>query len=188
VTITIRSAEPGDFDAVRHIYTYPKAVRGTLQLPFPSVELWRKRLIERPEGLYNLVACTENNEVVGQLGLHTFPGRPRRRHVGGIGMAVRDDWHGKGAGSALMESAIDLADNWLNLTRLELTVFVDNQPAIGLYKKFGFEIEGTLRDYAFRDGQYVDTITMARLRKKPAPAIFQIASFAVHSPSFNDKK
>jgi hypothetical protein len=34
-------------------------------------------------------------EVVGNLGLHTSP-RWRMRHVGSIGMAVRDDWQGKG--------------------------------------------------------------------------------------------
>ncbi|MGY2685980.1 RimJ/RimL family protein N-acetyltransferase [Pseudomonas tolaasii] len=28
-----------------------------------------------------------------------------------------------------------------------------------------FEAEGRLRDYAVRDGQYVDTVSMARLRK-----------------------
>ena len=80
-------------------------------------------------------------------------------------MAVRDDWHGKGAGTALMGAAVDLADRWLNLTRLELDVYIDNEPAIRLYKKFGFVIEGTLVDYAYRDGQFVDTYTMARLRK-----------------------
>jgi putative acetyltransferase len=41
-------------------------------------------------------------------------------------MAVRDDWQGKGVGTALMEAALDLADNWLNLTRIELRVYVDN--------------------------------------------------------------
>lgn len=34
---------------------------------------------------------------------------PRRHHVGQIGMAVRDDWQGKGAGTALMQAAVDLA-------------------------------------------------------------------------------
>jgi putative acetyltransferase len=48
------------------------------------------------------------------------------RHVGSIGMAVRDDWQGKGVGTALMEAALDLADNWLNLTRIELRVYTDN--------------------------------------------------------------
>jgi putative acetyltransferase len=165
MTITIRRTEPNDYEAVQHILASPKVVWGTLQLPFPSVEQWRKRLAEPPEGLFSLVACVENNEVIGQLGLHTFPNRPRRRHVGQIGMAVRDDWQRKGVGTALMQAAIDLADKWLNLTRLELEVFVDNAPAIQLYEKCGFKIEGTLVDFAFRDGQYVDTYIMARLRQ-----------------------
>ena len=58
--------------------------------------------------------------------MQTSPTRWRMRHVGSIGMAVRDDWQGKGVGTALMEAALDLADNWLNLTRIELSVYVDN--------------------------------------------------------------
>jgi putative acetyltransferase len=165
MAITIRRVEPSDYEAVYNILAGPKAVWGTLQLPFPSLEQWRKRLAEPPEGMYSLAACIENGEVVGQLSLNTFPKHPRRKHVGQIGMAVRDDWQGKGVGTALMEAAIDLADNWLNLTRLELEVFVDNTPAIKLYEKWGFKTEGTLVDYAFRDGEYVDTYIMARLRR-----------------------
>ena len=164
MTVTIRRTEPSDYEAVQRILASPKVVWGTLQLPFPSIEQWRKRLAEPPEGLFSLVACVENNEVVGQLALQTFPNRPRRRHVRQIGMAVRDDWQGKRVGTALMQAAIDLADNWLNLTRIELEVFVENTPAIRLYEKCGFTIEGTLVDFAFRDGQYVDTYIMARLR------------------------
>ena len=79
-------------------------------------------------------------------------------------MGVHDDWHGKGVGSALLTATIDLADKWLNLQRLELHVFSDNETAVHLYQKFGFEIEGTLRHFAFRDGQFVDTYIMAGLR------------------------
>jgi len=39
-----------------------------------------------------------------------------------------------------------------------------NDVALRLYEKFGFEIEGLLRRYAFRDGSYVDAYTLARLR------------------------
>ena len=102
---------------MRQVYAGPNAVWGTLQLPFSSLEQWRKRLAEPPEGYLSLVACAQQ-EIVGQLGLQTFPNR--RRHVGRIAMAVRDDWQGKGAGTALMQAAVDLADRWLNLTRLEL--------------------------------------------------------------------
>ena len=165
MTVTIRRTEPGDYAAIQQICAGPKVIWGTLQLPFPSVEQWRKRLAEPAEGLFSLVACVENDEVVGQLVLHTFPQQPRRRHVGQINMAVRDDWQGQGVGTALLQAATDLADKWLNLTRLELEAFTDNAPAIRLYEKFGFTIEGTLVDFAFRDGRYVDTYFMARLRK-----------------------
>lgn len=163
VTYAIRRAEPGDYEAVQKVYAAPRAIWGTLQLPFPSMEIWRKRLTEPPEGMFGLVACAEN-ELVGHLGLHTYPNSPRRRHVAHLGMAVRDDWQGKGVGSALMQAALDLADKWLNLSRLELDVYTDNEPAIRLYKKFGFGVEGTLVRFAYRDGQYVDAYLMARLR------------------------
>src|SRR5262245_26933086 len=109
MSFTIRRTEPSDCEAVQQIFSGPKAIWGTLQVPFSSVKQWRKRLAEPPEGLVNLVVCVES-EVVGQLSLQTFPTRPRRRHTGRIGMAVRDDWQGKGTGTALMQAAIDLAD------------------------------------------------------------------------------
>jgi putative acetyltransferase len=164
VKCVIRRAEPSDYEAVCRIFSGPKAVWGTLQLPFPSAEAWRTRLAEPPEGLFSLLACV-GTEVAGQLGLHTFPNHPRRRHAGQIGMAVRDDWQGKGVGTALMQAAVDLADQWLNLSRLELEVYTDNEAGIRLYKKFGFVIEGKLIRFAYRDGQYVDAFSMARLRE-----------------------
>ena len=161
--ITVRHTEPEDFEALRRIFNGPRATAGTLQLPLPSAEMWRRRLSEPQEGMFSLVASVDG-EVVGEISLHTSPTRWRMRHVGSIGMAVRDDWQGKGVGTALMEPVLDLADNWLNLTRIELRVYVDNTPAIALYEKFGFEVEGTHRRMAFRDGKYVDGYSMARLK------------------------
>ncbi len=126
--IFVRHAEPDDYEAIHGIYLGPRAVAGTLQLPFQSVEYVRRRFSGSPEGLYHLVACVEG-EVVGHLGLETTS-RPRRRHVGEIGMAVRDDLQGRGVGTALMRAALDLADNWLNLSRVELTVYTDNDAGV----------------------------------------------------------
>ena len=161
--ITVRHTEPDDYGAMHRIMSAPKVAAGTLQLPLQSAEAWRKRLAEPPEGLFLLVACVDG-EVVGNLGLETHPNRPRMRHAGSIGMAVRDDWQGRGVGTALLRAALDLADNWLNLSRVELTVYTDNAAGIALYEKLGFEIEGTHRRYAFRNGQYVDAYSMARVR------------------------
>jgi L-phenylalanine/L-methionine N-acetyltransferase len=160
--LTIRLAEPDDCSALYEMFTSPKLYGNTLQLPYPSREMWRRRLAEPGDGTYNLVAVA-GDKVVGMFGLHTF-NRPRRHHAAAVGMSVHDDWQGKGVGTALMRAGLDLADNWLNLTRLELEVYTDNEPAIRLYERFGFEREGLLRQHAYRDGRYVDSYSMSRLR------------------------
>ncbi len=163
MSITIRHAEPDDYDELHRVFGGPLVIAGTLQLPFPTRERWRERVSRISQEGFFLVACADE-EIVGNLGLHTFPTTWRRRHAGEIGMSVRDDWQGKGVGTALMEAALDLADNWLNLTRLELTVYTDNEAGLALYRKFGFEIEGTHRRFAFRNGEYADAYSMARIR------------------------
>ena len=160
--ITIRRAEPADYEAVQAIYAAPKAQAGTLQLPFPSLDLWRQRLQVVDPNAHVLLACV-GVEVVGQLGLYAAS-HPRRRHVGDIGMGVRDDWQGRGVGTALLGAAIELADRWLQLRRLELQVYADNTAGIALYARHGFIEEGRHRDFAFRDGGFVDALSLARLR------------------------
>jgi L-phenylalanine/L-methionine N-acetyltransferase len=163
MTILIRAAEPGDYEAVRDVMSQPIAQAQTLQLPFASAEMWRKRLDEFPADGKLLVASIDGR-VVGNLGLRAGGPSPRRRHAYSLGMSVHDQFHRRGVGSALMTAAVDLADNWMQATRLELTVFTDNAAAIALYRRFGFEIEGTHKQYAFRNGAYADVYAMARLK------------------------
>ncbi len=165
--VRIRRAELADAEAIRATMASPKAMAGTLQLPLPTAEMWRKRLVDHGPDDYLLVAEADG-EVIGNLGLHPVSKSPRRRHAAGVGMSVRDDWHGRGIGAALLAAAVDIADNWLGYVRLELTVYTDNAAAIALYRKFGFEIEGTHAQYALRDGRYVDAHAMARLRAMPS--------------------
>ena len=165
MNLIIRHAEPEDYLGIAKIYSYPAAAAGTLQIPLTSADVWKKRLASAGPQDRILVALVEG-EVVGNLGLHQQP-NARSAHAGHIGMAVRDDWHGKGVGKALLRNAIDLADNWLNLQRLELTVWADNTVAQRLYLSQGFVQEGLHKAYAVRHGRYTDAIAMARLH--PAP-------------------
>ena len=50
MTIVIRATEPADFDAIRETMAQPLAFAGTLQVPLPSAEMWKKRLAELPAG------------------------------------------------------------------------------------------------------------------------------------------
>ncbi|MGB3298342.1 MAG: GNAT family N-acetyltransferase [Phormidesmis sp.] len=168
VDFTIRSIEVSDCEALCALQRCPKVRQGTLKMPYRTVAETRRQLEQRPETMYQLVAVQDSMpqknssaQIVGVVSLAQM--KHSRQHVGYVGMAVHDDYHNQGIGSQLLKEAINIADDWLNLQRVELTVFIDNAPAIHLYKKFGFVIEGTLKKYAFRAGNYIDAYTMARI-------------------------
>lgn len=165
--ITIRGIEADDWEDIAAIQAAPGVIYGTLQVPYKSRDAIRERTENQPPNMHALVAVVDE-QVVGLLGLRVGIGR--RAHAASLGMMVHADFQGRGVGSALMAAAIDLAENWLALSRIDLEVFPDNAPALALYEKFGFEREGVLREYAFRDGQYVDSILMARVRPIDEPA------------------
>lgn len=142
-----------------------------MQLPLPSEAMWRARLEANaaPDRSSELHLAAEiGGRVVGSAGLHPQTAL-RRRHVAMLGISVAADAQGRGVGSTLMRAVCDYADNWAQLLRIELTVFVDNQRAIALYERFGFRHEGTHRAYAMRHGVYADVLAMARLH--PAPPL-----------------
>jgi L-phenylalanine/L-methionine N-acetyltransferase len=167
--LTIRPASMDDHLSVHEILMSPHVLRGTMRVPQSPVELTRERL-SPPRGVIQLVA-DDAGEIVGFAELITHPDDPRARHAGEINLvAVRESWLGKGVGKALCAELVDLADNWLNLTRLGLVVFEGNGRAIGIYERLGFTHEGTMRRFGFGDGTWMDAHMMGRIRPSPPPA------------------
>ena len=162
MNVGVRPARVEDHQAFYDISNCPGVVRNTLHLPYVSLDVRKDRLANPRPGEHQLVAEVDGR-VVGMIGIRC--GTNRMSHSAGLGMSVHDDFQGQGIGAKLMAAAVDLAEGWLNIRRIELHVFTDNEPAIALYKKFGFEIEGTHRAFALREGQYVDAYSMARLKQ-----------------------
>ncbi|MXR36258.1 GNAT family N-acetyltransferase [Craterilacuibacter sinensis] len=161
--ISIRRAQPEDAAPLHAIYSEEAVYAETLQLPYPSIALWEQRLNTDDAHHYRLLA-ERAGEVLGFISLN-LDAQPRRSHSASIGITVRRSAQDTGVGSALLAAAIDLAENWLRISRIELTVYADNTRALALYEKFGFETEGRARDYAFRRGVYIDAFFMARVRR-----------------------
>lgn len=152
--------EASDAQALFEIYSFPSITENTSQVPYLSSDaVWA--LFDGPDN-YTLVAENEA-KVVGHVTLF-LTHKLRDKHSAGLAIAVHPKAHGKGVGAALMAKAIEQADNWLNLIRLELEVHADNVGAKALYEKVGFEIEGEKRLSTFKAGKYINMLMMARIR------------------------
>jgi len=163
--LTIRPLHPDDAEALHQMLRHPAVSRSTLQLPSQQIGLWEQRARETRPTLHRLAATT-GGKLIGNITLHQ-PLNPRLWHAAGLGMTVHPNYWGRGVGNALLEAILDLADNWLNLKRVELDVHVDNPAAIHLYKKFGFEIEGRRRFHTYGRGGWIDSYFMGRVRTGP---------------------
>ena len=84
----------------------------------------------------------------------------------GIGANVLRNKRGNGYGAKIYDILINYIFNFLNMNRIWLQVLDSNQPAINLYKKKGFKIEGRLNEAVFRDGKYMDLISMRLLKSE----------------------
>jgi len=176
MTITIRRARVDDAAALARLMGHPSVYPGLMQMPYPNEEAHRAHLTESlaPGKPDILLVAERGGEIVGSSGMHPGGPSPRRRHVMHLGISVRADAQGQGVGSALMQAMCDIADRWIGLLRLELSVYVDNERAIALYRRFGFEIEGRARGYVLRDGAYIDAFLMARIHPAPPTLAAQL--------------
>ena len=107
------------------------------------------------------VVALADTEVVGWCDLRPKAG-VTLRHSGVLGMGVVREFRGQGLGSRMLGAVLDTADA-RGIRRAELVVLADNGPAIALYERFGFEVEGRCRQYLRLDGADHDALLMARL-------------------------
>lgn len=87
----------------------------------------------------------------------------RNKHSAYLVVGIIKDYRGQGVGTKLFKHM----ERWAvdrGITRLELTVMKHNEAGLALYKKMGFEIEGTKRHSLLVRGEFVDEFYMAKIR------------------------
>lgn len=160
--VILRPVQKEDVGVLQELFSFAEVCRTTLQMP--SQERWRNaQRINHPHPDRVRYMAVVDGKAVGNISMYRHQ-NPRKTHTAGLGMMVHPAYWGMGIGSKLMAQALDIADNWLDLQRVELEVNIDNPPAVSLYKKFGFEIEGTHRLHAYGDGRMADSYFMARIK------------------------
>jgi len=164
--ITIRAAEPEDAARISAHLGEVGVFEGLLQVPDAAVAS-RFEFLQKVEPYTCRLVAMAGDEVVGAAGLHVMGTTLRRMHVRALGLSVSPQWQGRGVGRRLLARLLDWADNWAGVLRVELYVHADNDRAIALYRSMGFVEEGRHKAFGLRNGQYIDTLSMARLHPNP---------------------
>ncbi|WP_051261835.1 GNAT family N-acetyltransferase [Desulfovibrio inopinatus] len=157
--LTIRAATNADRNAIIRLYNaadeeggYPPSMDATTAT----------RLLARFDLPKNrLLLAFVNEQAVGYLTVAS-PVRGPHGHVATLRINILQPHRGAQIGTALMRQAVEFVET-SGLRRLELTVDMENMPAIGLYNKFGFGVEGIKRGYYFDGTHDKDMYMMARL-------------------------
>jgi ribosomal protein S18 acetylase RimI-like enzyme len=116
------------------------------------------------DGAVHLVAVNDD-KVVGWCDLRPKMA-PTLRHSAVLGMGIVAAYRGRGIGSRMLSSTLELALA-RGIRRFELVVRSDNAAAIALYRRFGFVEEGTSRNYMRVDDVDYDALRMARVDSAP---------------------
>ncbi|MGO4820541.1 MULTISPECIES: GNAT family N-acetyltransferase [unclassified Flavobacterium] len=106
-----------------------------------------------------LLVAEFNNQIIGNIDL-TGSSRKVMEHTAVIGMGMKREWKNTGLGTALLTAAIDWAKENSILQMLWLQVYNENNLALGLYKKMGFEESGTIKNFFKHGERYFDNVTM----------------------------
>lgn len=125
-------------------------------------ETWFASIGADPDHMHLAIRPHDGDDIIGLVQLLNL-----HRVFRSVELTIRigaKQHRGHGAGSEAVSLAADFAFRDLNLVRLYLHVFADNEPAIRAYTKAGLEVEGKLRRAAFIDGSWRDVLVMARLR------------------------
>ncbi|MBS7632006.1 GNAT family N-acetyltransferase [Candidatus Bathyarchaeota archaeon] len=159
-TLTVREADERDAKAITHIIDSVAAERIYLDID-RSREDWDEaiREVRKREGI-TIIAET-NGKAVGMA--HLVKGKyEKNRHVAFLGMSVAKKYRGRGFGTAMMNYLLEWTEKQRGLEKISLSTFSTNLPAMKLYRKFGFKIEGRSRRQYKICGKYVDEITMGK--------------------------
>ena len=166
-TCLIRRGEEQDAELlIEHWKTTAAETRNLTREPSEddlTVEEQRALIREKneEENVLNLLAFVDGQHA-GNCAFNPVEDSLRVRHRCAVGIALYQKFCGMGVGTALL-SEILAAAKAAGYERAELEAVSANEPAIALYRKFGFETTGTVpRAFRYGDGTYADFLFMVK--------------------------
>jgi len=134
----------------------------------PKLEQEIKLTIEQEEDWINsflvnnnslLLVAEYENQIIGNIDL-TANRRKVMEHTAVIGMGMLKQYRNSGLGTELLLSVIEWAKQNPILELIWLQVYTENELALNLYRKMGFEENGIIKNFFKHNGKYFDNLTM----------------------------
>ena len=168
IEIMIREAIPSDakdiieFSQMTGVETdYLTYGEEGIDLSVAFEEMYLEGLLDKDNSIM-LVATINNEELIGIASVGAND-KEKTKHVCEVGITVSKDFWGFGIGTVLMEEIEIWAKESGVIRRLELTVHAENERAIALYEKMGYQEEGLMKRVMFINDEFVDGIMMSLL-------------------------
>lgn len=103
----------------------------------------------------------ESNICIGQIAIFLID---NKNHFCEIEYALGSKFHRKGYASEAVKSILDFSFNQVNFHKVQVCHKEGNLASQGVIRKCNFTYEGTLRDFFFVDGKYVDRLYYSMLK------------------------
>lgn len=166
--VRLRGVERSDLEKFVEWINDPEVTVGlTLFLPMSSVdeEKWFEGVMQRPQEQKPLVIDMKKGDgwrLIGNSSFFDFDWVARSAEVG-IMIGDKSVWN-QGYGTEVMTLLLRHGFKTLNLNRIYLRVYAENERAIRTYEKVGFVHEGRKRQAVYKNGKYSDILMMSVLR------------------------
>ena len=112
------------------------------------------------KGQHISIVAEVDGKMVGSCGISPMFGR--MSHLGSLGVSVKEGYRGIGIGMNLMKEAEKHAI-YMRLKSMKFEVFENNEPAIALYEKMGYNITGRVPGAILYKGEYLDSSIMTKM-------------------------
>ena len=164
-SIHLRAIEPEDLDLLYRIENDVKLWNvGTTNVPYSRYTL-HDYVANSSDDIYadrqvRMMVENEQHQVVGIADVVNFDPSNCRAEVG---LIILNEFRRQGYGSSTLESVADYALQVLHLHQLYAYVDVTNEASLGLFRKMGYEVSASIKDWLYDGSAFRDAVLMQRV-------------------------
>lgn len=161
----LRAIEPADKGLLLELINDPNTEKMLGGSSFPVSEAGQAKWIADQIGRNDVLRCivADRNTPDQGIGTVILSDIDQKNGVAQVHVKLAATGQRKGYGTDALKTLVDYAFKQMRLNCVYAHVLSYNEPSQKLFRKCGFQKEGILRARAYKDGNYVDTISYSIL-------------------------